>query len=125
MPFTYRIEAGGSIAHVTGVGQGDVDSAHSTFSELLNDKNIHRPFGLLIDVRALHNLPNREETADIAMFARVDAEHYTALVVQRGVQFGMARMIQMLAELQGARIKIFTDDLMAQLWLRNQLNRLQ
>lgn len=125
MPFTYHIEADGYIVHIVGKGHGDVDSARYTFLDLLADPKLHRPFGLLIDVRAIHNLPNREEANSIAMFARdghSGIDHFAALVVERGVQFGMARMIQVLAELQGARIKVFTDDMLAQLWLRNQLH---
>lgn len=124
MPFTYHIETEGSLVRVMGTGQGNYDSAHNTFSDLLADPNLHRPFGLLVDVRLIHNLPSREEVNRIAMFAHIGhgkLDHVAALVVNRGVQFGVARMIQVLAELQGVQIKVFTDDLLAQLWLQNQL----
>lgn len=122
MPFTYQIEADGYIVRVTGTEQGNVQSARGTFSDVLADPQLHRPFGLLVDVRSLNNLPNQEEIHSLALFARERAEHVAALVVNHGVQFGVARMIQVLAELQGAHIKVFTEELMAQLWLRNQLH---
>ena len=124
MSFTYQIEANGYIAHVIGKEQGSLDAAGVTFNDLIADQHLHRPFGLLIDVRALSNVPTREEAYSLSKFARVgnnSAKHFTALVVKRGVQYGMARMIKVFSEMLGANVNVFTDDQSAQLWLLEQL----
>jgi hypothetical protein len=124
MAFTYHIEANGYIAHVIGTKRGSLDSARNTFADLIADPQLHRPFGLLIDVRSLRNVPSQEEAYKLSKFAlvgHIDSKHLTALVVERGVQYGMARMIQMFSELRGAQIDVFIDDQAARYWLWEQL----
>ena len=128
MPFTYHIESNGYIVRVQGTEQGSLDSARGTFAELIADPQLHRPFGLLIDVRALRNMPSREEADDISKFALVkhdDAKHYTALIVERGAQYGVARMIKVFSEMRGAHINIFMDDQSARYWLWQRLQSAQ
>jgi hypothetical protein len=123
MPFTYQIEDNGYIVRVKGTDQGSLYSARDTFANIIADPHLHRPFGLLIDVRALRNVPSQEEVYSLSKFARVghsDAKHYVALLVERGMQYGIARMIQMFSELRGAKIDVFIDDQSAQYWLWNQ-----
>ena len=124
MPFTYHIEANGQIVHIIGTEQGSLESARDTFADLIADPHLHHPFGLLIDVRALRNIPSREEAYSLSKFAQVghnDAKHYTALLVEHGIQYGIARMIQVFSQLRGAQINVFIDDQSAQFWLWNQL----
>jgi len=123
MAFTYHIESNGYVAHVVGKKMGSLDSARDTFADLIVNPHLRRPFGLLIDVRALSNIPSRDEADSISKFAAVgDTEkHFTALLVERGVQYGMARMIQLFSELQGAQIDVFIDDHSARYWLWEQL----
>jgi hypothetical protein len=123
MAFTYHIEANGHIAHVIGSDQGSLDTARDTFADLIADPRLHRPFGLLIDVRSLRNVPTREEADSISRFATVgnNERHFTALLVERGIQYGIARMIQLFSELRGAQIDVFIDDQSAQYWLWEQL----
>jgi hypothetical protein len=123
MAFTYHIEANGQIVHVIGTEQGSLDSARDTFSYLIADPNLHRPFGLLIDVRTLRNVPSREEADSLSKFSTVgdNEKHFAALLVERGIQYGIARMIQLFSELRGAQIDVFTDDQSAQYWLWEQL----
>jgi hypothetical protein len=122
MPFTYYIEANGKIVHVIGKNQGNLDSARETFATLITDPHLHRPFGLLIDVRSLHNVPSREEADCLSKFAAVgnSEKHFTALLVEEGLQYGIARMIQLFSELRGAHIEVFIDDQLAQYWLWEQ-----
>jgi hypothetical protein len=123
MAFTYYIEANGNIAHVIGTKRGSLDSARDTFADLIAEPHLHRPFGLLIDVRAVCNIPSREEAYSLSKFALVghaDSKHYTALVVQGGLQYGIARLIQLFSELRGAQIDVFIDEPSAQCWLWEQ-----
>jgi hypothetical protein len=123
MSFTYHIESNGHIVHVIGTDKGSLEAARDTFANLINDSNLHRPFGLLIDVRTLSNVPSREESESLSKFAAVsDGEkHFTALLVKRGIQYGIARTIQLLSELRGAQIDVFIDERAAQYWLWEQL----
>jgi hypothetical protein len=124
VPFTYHIEANGHIVHVIGTDQGSLESARDTFADLVADPHLHHPFGMLIDVRALCNIPSREEAYSLSKFAKVRQNipnHYTALLVERGIQYGIARMIQVFSQLRGAQIDVFIDDQSAQFWLWSQL----
>lgn len=123
MSFTYHIESNGHIAHVTGTDKGSLESARDTFANVIKDSNLHRPFGLLIDVRELSNVPSWEESEKISKFSGLgDGEkHFTALLVKRGIQYGTAQTIQLLSELRGAQIDVFTDEPAAHYWLWEQL----
>jgi hypothetical protein len=125
MAFTYHIEANGNIAHVIGTGQGSLDEARNTFADLIANPQLHRPFGLLVDVRTVCNMPSRGEAESISNFALVleREKHYTALLVKRGIQYGIARMIQLCSELRGAHIDVFIDDHSAHYWLWEQIAR--
>ncbi len=123
MPFTYQIESDGHIARVTGTDKGSLEAARDTFANLINDANLHRPFGLLIDVRELSNVPSQAESESISKFSAVGdgVKHFTALLVKQGVQYGIARTIQLLSEMRGAHIDVFTDEHSAQYWLWEQM----
>ena len=124
MPFTYQIEDNGTIVHIVGVDRGDLPSARATLANFMADAQLSSTFGLLIDVRPLRNMPSMEEAESLSTLgraARPKREHCAALVVKPGLQYGVARIIQALAELKGARISVFTDDAAALEWVRGQL----
>ena len=123
MSFSYNIEANGHIVRIVGTDQGSLEAARDTFARLITDPNLHQPIGLLIDVRGLSNIPSREESESLSKFAKVGdhVQHVTALLVKRGIQYGIARMIQLFSELRGAQINIFIDEPSAQYWLWEQL----
>ncbi len=123
MPFTYQIESNGYIVRVTGTDKGSLESARDTFANIVHDANLHQPFGLLIDVRELSNVPSQAESESISKFSALGdgIKHFTALLVRQGIQYGIARTIQMLSELRGAQIDVFTDEPAAQYWLWEQM----
>jgi hypothetical protein len=123
MAFTYHIEENEQMVHIVGTDQGSLGSASDTFANIIADPHLHRPFGMLIDVRTLHNVPSREEADSISKFASIveNEKHFTALLVKKGIQYGIARMIQLYSELRGAQIEVFIDDQSAQYWLWEQL----
>jgi hypothetical protein len=123
MPFRYNIESNGYIVRVVGTDQGSLEAAKDTFARFINDPHLQRPLGLLIDVRALNNIPSREESEGLSKFAKVgdNVQHFTALLVNEGLQYGIARMIQLFSELRGAQINVFIDEHAALYWLWEQL----
>jgi hypothetical protein len=123
MSFRYHIESNSHIVRIVGTDQGSLESAKETFAHVINDPQLLRPLGLLIDVRALNNIPSSEESEGLSKFAKIgdNVQHFTALLVNRGIQYGIARMIQLFSELRGAQINVFVDEQAAQYWLWEQL----
>ncbi len=120
MSFVYHLRFGGRVVHVVGAGEGSLDAARGTFASLVGDEEVRPPFGLLVDVRNVRNAPSAGEARAIAEFSNSPGRavaHSTALLVRPGVQYGIARMIQTVAEFRGARIAIFTDEAAALNWL--------
>jgi hypothetical protein len=124
MPFSYRLRFEGRVVHVTGVGEGSVATGASTSAAFRSDPGLRPPFGLLVDVRALSNLPSVAEARSLVELSRSQEEpmeRCAVLLVRPGVQYGMARMIQILSEMRGAVIRILTDETEALRWLRDDL----
>ncbi len=123
MPFQVRIIERGAILLVRAVGGANPDDWYG----LADHPDLARPGaprGLLVDLRRRQTLPTAAQAretgrglADVAL-ERFDA---VALVARPGAQFGLARMVALLNEIEALSTAAFQEPRPALVWLRERL----
>jgi hypothetical protein len=124
MPFAYHLLFDGHVVHFRGTGASSpVDEARSATALFTDDPGLKTPYGLLVDVRAAERVPTAEEARDLAnLYGPSDKrESCAALLVQPGVHYGVARMMEAFAAYRGRQVAVFTDEERAVEWLLGQV----
>lgn len=106
-----------------GQGRGNLGEGRELIDALHARAAGERIVGVLIDIRELAYLPTAEEahslgewyaTFSVACRARI------AFLAPPGAEFGVARMVGIIAELRGAAAAVFSDSADALAWLQGQ-----
>ncbi|MGE0439991.1 MAG: hypothetical protein AB7L66_12660 [Gemmatimonadales bacterium] len=118
----YEIRAGPAdrLLMVVGSGTGSVQENSEIVEALFRQTVVPDPTGVLFDVRRLGYVPSPAEGRAIALTHwRWAAAHHARLayLAPPGAQYGMARMIEMLAQSHGVEAAVFTTEEEAVLWL--------
>ncbi len=126
MPFHVRIVERGRVVLARGLGPADPADwyALSTHPGLPDRR---RGFGLLVDLRRRETLPTPEQAREVGRrLTGVAASHFVAvaLIARPGAQFGLARSVDLLTQLEGGMpAATFHDVRPAWDWLRGNLSR--
>ena len=127
MPLSYLIDPDKKLAYVTFPEKGGLAESLEAIRQLATDERLGEDFGILVDVRAASFAPTVEEAKTIVsaiLDPALFSERPTAIVVSQMVQYGMGRMISVLAGLKGAVIQVFHYDVeLAEKWLRQRSTR--
>jgi hypothetical protein len=124
MAFTLTPLPGSSGVIVTGSGSGSLEEGEAVVAALIAQFR-SRPFrAVLFDVRLLEYVPLPEEARRIAAtHGAFGAEHGVRLayLASPGAQYGVARMVQVLAEAHGVQASVFTSYEPAVRWLESDV----
>lgn len=120
MPIGYSISAGERLAVVTALDAIDLDIALAAGDELAADPAFQPGYRVLVDVRKADFAPTSAEiesfSRTLPRFAEIFCDRI-ALVASGDLQFGITRMICLLADLNGFPMRPFTDIEEARAWL--------
>ena len=114
MPTRHVVDAGGGVVHH--VFEGEVDDAQLTAHQqrLHCELGLEAAFDHLVDVRGVTRLAVSPEVMwRVAAKSPRGAGFRIAVVVSRGVDFGLSREYAGMAELSEERFRIFRDDMAA------------
>lgn len=123
--FHVRVVERGRIVLVRALGPAEPEDWF-TLAERPDLPDRSRGFGLLIDLRRRETLPSGEQARSIGRrLAKVAASRFAAvaLVARPGAQFGLARAVDLLTQLEGMPAATFTDMALARAWLGETLDR--
>ena len=111
MPLDVRETEAGRVLLVSASGPAD----YSEWVELSEREPSGQPRVLLIDARRRESLPTGTEAREEAHLAGSWAA--VAIVTKEGAQYGMARVVAAIAEVQGTPVRVFTEMEPAREWL--------
>lgn len=109
----------GTVRRLRGSADGTYAHQAQLLRELARDMMPGEP--LLVDLRDIHLLPS---TAEVDLLANLLASRHgfggsrVAVLVDKGAQWGIARMISTMVELRGGHAKAFQDEEVAMTWVR-------
>ncbi len=119
MPFSYVIAARDRLARVKGEGPIDLGACISAIETLATDPDFDPDYKALVDLRTIDFEPSNTDLQGIASFlgARCKSRQERTAVVVPQRMLGAGRIVTVLAEVAGFRMKMFTDWDAAQRWL--------
>ena len=123
MPITYSIDKEKGIRFHVCTGTVDCDDIMQSLSEVYRDENYDHALHALWDFRDCSGDLSAEAMQEIIAHARksrsVPGQGRIALVVNRDLEYGLARMYEMLSELELPRqLMVFKDYETALAWIR-------
>ena len=122
MPHDYTIDEAENILYLTSTGTAELDGINALMERIAADPRVGRATRVLVDARELElDLP----TAQLEKIAEwhaseLGAARTSAVIIQPGLGYGLARMLSAMSERRGARLAVFTDYDDALAWLRSQ-----
>ncbi|MBI1371862.1 MAG: hypothetical protein GC159_03760 [Phycisphaera sp.] len=125
MPITHRIAPDEGIMYVTRSGAIDTQDEIAALDARKADPDFRPGLGVLVDCRDVKPDDSVEVIHYLAKHANQHAERLrcgaVAIVVSTDVEFGMARMYEMLTEATHPHTEVFRDPDAALAWLRERL----
>lgn len=121
MPFTYHIDGDQQLVRIVATGLTDLRVVEARMRELHAELQRLPNLPILADYRELESEPSANEARHLShLHADPDVlrSHPMAVVVAPGLPFGLARMIAMVANLNGAQVEAFLSLHEALAWLR-------
>jgi hypothetical protein len=121
--YSCRVVAGGSLVVARAQTTGDVEALPQLTDEVRRANGVTPGFCTLVDLRRRADLPSARaarQLAEALVAANGKAGRRVALVARPGAQYGIVRITETLARLEGADVRVFTagDDAMD--WLREE-----
>jgi len=122
MPHDYTIDEAENILYLTSTGTAELEGIKALMTRIAADPRVGRATRVLVDARELElDLPTAQlETIAGWHASELGAARTSAIVIQPGLGYGLARMLSALSESRGARLAVFTDYEDALGWLRAQ-----
>ncbi|MBU0983360.1 MAG: hypothetical protein KKA42_05790 [candidate division Zixibacteria bacterium] len=111
MPFSHTISAPEKLARVRAEGPVNLDACIKAIEALASDPEFSKDFKIIVDLRKMDYDPSNTDVQGLASFlgARCSSfQERTAVVVPPRL-LGVARIVTVLAEVAGFRMKMFTD----------------
>lgn len=124
MAFSLAPLSGTACVIVTGSGSGSLEESEEIIAALSAHALVQPLRAVLFDVRLLEFIPNPDEARRIAAtHGAFGAELGVrmAYLTPPGAQYGVARMIQILAESYGVQASVFTSFEPAVHWLESDI----
>jgi hypothetical protein len=125
MAFSLSLWPNSHILVVRGTGSGSMAEAREILDAIEQQALVSEPTAVLFDIRLLEFVPSAEEARQIAVsYGAFGVRHRLrmAYLAPAGAQYGVARMVQMLSEAQGAAAAVFTSQEAAITWLSSDLH---
>ena len=127
MPYTYEIDVERRVVIAAFSGDASLADADAIMAELHADPRHSFAFDRVYDCRALTRLPPVGELRGVAELFRQRLDPgirvRRAIVVSRGAQYGLGRMLQALLDLAGLEPNVFVDVDEAVTWATASGNR--
>lgn len=122
MPHDYTIDEAENILYLTSTGTAELDGINALMERIAADPRVGRATRVLVDARELEfDLPTAQLEKIAGWHAsELGAARTSAIVIQPGLGYGLARMLSALSESRGARLAVFTEYEDALAWLRAQ-----
>jgi hypothetical protein len=121
MPITYTIDKQRRFIQRIVSGTVTSDEILASLTEILKHPDYQPGMKSLTDLRAIQHYASPQDLRQIANFILGQGEEVrggkAAIVVARGVSFGMARMLELLTESSPLSIWVFRDMQEAHEWL--------
>ena len=121
MPFAYRVSPDERLVHCELTGAYDITETQQLFRELCASGVCPEGWGVLVDVTRRQGAPTAQGIAALvltleAMSSRMSGR--IAFLTGWKAQYGMARMLEIRAEMAGLPLRAFEDEGEALVWLR-------
>jgi hypothetical protein len=120
MPYSYEISESEQVVVIRGTNHISLDDSLTLINEIASSQNFKREYKMLVDVRNMKNVPSPSEVKAFASALgqlRDKFQSSIAVVVAGELNFGMARMTSIYAELEQIRMRVFYDYEDACKWL--------
>lgn len=123
MPITYCIDGDSGIIYWSVTGQTAWEDWIDVLSRFQNDPDRKKGNNILIDSRRHETVMTAESVKDLIPYARRFDNELNgpkwAIVTNRDVAYGLARMFSTLCELEGIQVVVFRDMDEAQSWIQH------
>jgi hypothetical protein len=120
MPFEHIIDHGDHLVVVKGTGEGSIDETAHSVQCLLEDKSIGTDYTFMFIVDDIALQPTHEQVWIIASFFDRMLSRFSgrmAIVTSKRGLVTAAHLIAIAADKMGGRIRVFTSEHQARLWL--------
>ena len=120
MPYRYEISENEQIVFIHGTDYISLDDSLALINEIALTQNFKPEYKLLVDVRNMENVPSSTEVKSFVLALGKLRERFQssiAVVVSGELNFGMARMTSILADIEQIRMRIFYEYETAYRWL--------
>ena len=122
MPFTYRVSPDECLVRCEITGTYDIRETQQLFRELCASGKCPEGWGVLVDVSRREGTPTTPDIAALvitleALSSRISGR--IAFLTGWPAQYGMARMLEIRAEMAGLPLRAFQDGREAVKWLRS------
>lgn len=127
MPYDHRVDVGRRVIYVRGHGSVEIEATLDSIRRLPTEPGFEPDFLVLVDLRKSGWIPEVEEIRRIAdEFAGLSKrfQNRIALLAEREVDFGIARMASSFVEARGIQMAAFKDRSDAERWLGVELDDL-
>jgi len=115
----YRIDLNAGVVELFVPQAGSLEEIGKLFRRVFQDPGYHTPFGFLwnrIGLEAPSPRVVRDLVAELGNIIGLAGTKW-AIVVDDAVNFGMMRMVEVLAEAHDIQVGVFTDEMEARVWL--------
>ena len=128
MPVSYRVDEAGKIIRTVCTDPTTVADVAAHFRELNDDPACTGTMDVLLNVSAMHALPDSRELSAASQelwTVRPKVKFgFCAIVAGRDAMFGMMRIFEVFAQRHFVAIRVFRDADEAEVWLASQRQRL-
>jgi len=122
MPFTYRFSPDECLVLCELTGAYDITETQRLFRELCASGRCGEGWGVLVDVRRRVGAPTTPGIAALVMTLEALSSRLSgriAFLTGFAAQYGMARMLEIRAEMAGIPLRAFESEAEAMAWLRS------
>jgi len=121
MPYTYRLAPAECMIRCNLTGPYDIRETQQLFRDLCAGGRCPEGWGVLVDVTTREGAPTSEGIASLMMTLEALSSRLTGrigFVTGAPAQFGMARMLEIRAEMAGLALRAFMNEPDALAWIR-------
>lgn len=120
MPFTIEVDRDRRIARGKSTGPYSLEETLAATRAIISHPDLVEGTRLLWDARERETVPGPESVTvwlDTLMNDYGQLDRRIALLTRPGLQYGMARMIEITADVRGFELRVFEDPEEAEAWL--------
>ena len=124
MPFSFHADEGMKVFHVQATGEVNDTELMDLSASLRQEAAFILGYSILCDCSALTKVSISAGQIELLAKTARSRTNFVAVIAPRSVAFGLARMYQIIADPEGARISVFAGMEEAMAWLQTNVGRL-